>query len=70
LARGNAESPRNRTVAYINRGIAYYRKGDYDRAIADFDQAIHLDPKFKPAYYNRSVAYEKKVTATAPAPMV
>jgi tetratricopeptide (TPR) repeat protein len=60
LTRGNAESERNRAVAYVNRGIAYYRKGDYGRAIADFDQAIRIDPKFKPAYDNRSAAYEKK----------
>ncbi|MFN2182777.1 MAG: tetratricopeptide repeat protein, partial [Anaerolineae bacterium] len=25
--------------AYSDRGLAYHDKGDYDRAIADFDQA-------------------------------
>ena len=29
---------------YTNRGYAYDNKGDYDRAIADFTQAIRLDP--------------------------
>ena len=31
-----------------------------DRAIADFDQAIRLDPKDTKAYYNRGMALEKK----------
>ena len=35
-------------------------KGDFDRAIADFDQAIQLDPKNTKAYYNRGMAWEKK----------
>ena len=32
-------------LAFNNRGVAYGMKGDIDRAIADFDQAIKLDPK-------------------------
>jgi lipoprotein NlpI len=31
-------------------------KGDLDRAIADYNQAITLDPKFAPAYFLRGVA--------------
>ena len=34
-------------------GIAYGDKGDYDRAIADYDQAIQLKPDFVDAYNNR-----------------
>jgi tetratricopeptide (TPR) repeat protein len=45
---------------YLNRGLAYQTKGDLDRAIADFNQAIQLDPKFAAAYNNRGVAYEAK----------
>jgi Flp pilus assembly protein TadD len=30
--------------AYGNRGIAYERKGNPDRAIADFRQALEIDP--------------------------
>ena len=33
------------TGSYMNRGIAHYSKGDYDRAIADYGQAIRLNPK-------------------------
>jgi tetratricopeptide (TPR) repeat protein len=45
--------------AYINRGYAYqYGKHDYDRAFADYDQAIRLDPKNVAAYYNRGTTYQ------------
>jgi len=47
-------------AAYRNRGVAYNRKGEYDRAIADLDEAIPLDPKFALAYNNRGVAYKDK----------
>ena len=32
-------------MAYYNRGIAYGNKGELDKAIADFTEAIRLDPK-------------------------
>ena len=32
-------------MAYNCRGLVYSRKGDLDRAIADFNEAIRLDPK-------------------------
>jgi tetratricopeptide (TPR) repeat protein len=46
--------------AYTGRGNAYLVKADYDRAIADFDQAIKLDPTFVLPYYDRGVAYARK----------
>ena len=47
-------------VAFYNRGVAYADKKDYDRAIADYDQAIRLDPNYAHAFNNRGVAYESK----------
>jgi tetratricopeptide (TPR) repeat protein len=49
-----------RAVAYINRGNAYARKGQHDLAIADFDQAVRLNPNDAGLYYNRGRAYAKK----------
>ena len=47
-------------IEYYNRGIAWKAKGDLDRAIADYDQAIRLEPKHEHAYYNRGVAWSDK----------
>jgi formylglycine-generating enzyme required for sulfatase activity/Tfp pilus assembly protein PilF len=46
--------------AYLDRGIAYRAKGDLDHAIADYSEAIKLDPKDAVAYVNRGVAYRAK----------
>jgi tetratricopeptide (TPR) repeat protein len=47
-------------AAYNNRGNAYYAKKDSDRAIADYTEAIRLDPKYALAYSNRGTAYKAK----------
>ena len=46
--------------AFVGRGLGYSRKGDYDRAIADYNQAINLDPRYALAYNNRGHAYLAK----------
>jgi tetratricopeptide (TPR) repeat protein len=43
--------------AYREHGIAAYRNGDLNGAIADFDQAIQLDPKFAAAYIDRGIVF-------------
>jgi tetratricopeptide (TPR) repeat protein len=45
---------------YVSRGHAFHDKKDYDRAIADYDQAIQLDPKDANAYVSRGLAYHGK----------
>ena len=47
-------------AAYSNRGNVWFHKGEFDRAIADYDQAIQLDPKNTKAYYFRGMVWEKK----------
>jgi tetratricopeptide (TPR) repeat protein len=47
-------------VAYHNRGFAYREKGKLDNAIADFTEAIRLDPKNDLFYLARGGTYEQK----------
>jgi tetratricopeptide (TPR) repeat protein len=49
----------NRAMAYGNRGLAYRMKGDNDRAIADYNEAIRLEPSNALAYNNRGAAYAR-----------
>ena len=55
-------SAKGRTLAitYNNRAWAYIGKRDYDRAIADLNEAIRLDPRNSAAYNNRGWAYIDK----------
>jgi tetratricopeptide (TPR) repeat protein len=55
-----ASDKRKLVAAYINRGNAYHSKGDYDRAIADYNKVIELNPKHAEAYNNRGATHEKK----------
>ena len=50
----------NNAVTFNNRGTAYYLKQNYDRAIADYDQAIAIDPKYPIPYYGRSLARRQR----------
>ena len=50
----------NLAVAFTNRGLAHKSKGQWDRAIADYDEAIRLKPDFVFAFHNRGNAYYYK----------
>ena len=60
LNRGKRETQSDRATAYNNRGWSYSQKDDHDRAIADYDEAIRLDPNFALAFVNRGWSYERK----------
>ena len=44
----------------LNRGRAWSDKKEYDKAIADYSEAIRLDPKYALAYYNRGSPGSRK----------
>src|SRR4249920_2118556 len=49
-------SKQNLAILHSNRGIAYSKAGDYDRAMADFDTALGINPNHVRAYVNRGNA--------------
>jgi tetratricopeptide (TPR) repeat protein len=53
-------TPQSLAIAYTNRGSAHYNKRDLDRAIADYDEAIRLDPKSVIPLNGRGLAYQSK----------
>jgi tetratricopeptide (TPR) repeat protein len=44
----------------VGRGEVFNDKKDNQRAIAEFDSAIRLDPTYATAYSNRAYAYFRK----------
>ncbi len=44
----------------FNRGLAWGDKQEYDKAIADFSEAIRLNPQISEAFYNRGLAWYQK----------
>jgi tetratricopeptide (TPR) repeat protein len=42
------------TPAFTNRGLAYERKGSYDRAVADYNEAIRLNPTDAASFRGRA----------------
>lgn len=49
-------SPRDRAATYVNRGILRLRGRAFDRAVADFDSALRLNPNLGEALVNRGAA--------------
>ena len=53
-------APLDPATIYFYRGNAYYNKKEYDRAIADYNQALLLSPKDAAAFNNRGNSYNDK----------
>src|SRR5689334_14574949 len=50
IERGNREAREARSIAYVNRAWVYYQREQYDLAIADYSDAIALDPNYAGGY--------------------
>src|SRR5262249_21979685 len=52
------QDPRDRlSMAFNNRGYAYARLGEFDRAMADLNEALKLDPQNPLAFINRGFTW-------------
>jgi tetratricopeptide (TPR) repeat protein len=60
LIRSGEYSGSDLAMIFTNRGSAYDDKRDEDRAIADHNRAIKIDPKLDLAFNNRANAYGRK----------
>jgi tetratricopeptide (TPR) repeat protein len=49
----NSTAEAQNAVSYFDRGFAKQKKGDLDGAMADYNQAVKLNPKDASAYNNR-----------------
>src|SRR5262245_883569 len=56
----SSESTRNKAIAYNNLGWAYQSKGNLDFALAKYNKALELNPKYALAYINRCDCYRQK----------
>ena len=60
VIKAGLEMPHNLAIAFNNRGNVHVNLKDYDRAVADYDRAIELNPKYAVAFNNRGFAYRSK----------
>lgn len=52
----------NQSDAINSEGVIYYQEGNYDRALAEFQQAIQANPNNAEAYYNLASTYQRQAT--------
>ncbi len=45
---------------FVSRGNAWFEKGDFDKAIAEYSEALRYNPKSASVYYSRGLAWNNK----------
>jgi tetratricopeptide (TPR) repeat protein len=58
--RASLRDPERLSEVFSNRGLLYFGSEDQNRAVADFNEAIRLDPKNAASRYNRGNAFNAK----------
>jgi tetratricopeptide (TPR) repeat protein len=60
IIRSGKEAPINLSIAYQNRGYQFGRKNETDAAIADYSEAIRVNPSNAQAWTNRGARLQRK----------
>ena len=60
LIQSGQEATENLSIAYYNRALAYENKEDDEHAIADYSEAIRLNPSDAEAHFYRGLARARK----------
>jgi tetratricopeptide (TPR) repeat protein len=60
LIQSGQEATENQSIAFYNRALAYENKNDDERAIADYSEAIRLNPTDAEAQFYRGLARQRK----------
>jgi tetratricopeptide (TPR) repeat protein len=47
-------------ITYVSRGVAKDKQGDLNGALADYNQAIKIYPKFPSAYFDRGLIKQRR----------
>ena len=50
---------KERAIAHYTTGCSYLEKGQWDKAIAEYNEAIKLYPRYVEAYFYRGYAYDE-----------
>ena len=56
----DASAKSQAALRHLEQGKSYAANGDHTRAIAEFDEAIRLDPKLTAAYWQRGISHASK----------
>jgi len=56
LPSANIILAQNNALDFINSGMEKANKGDFSGAIANFTEAVRINPNYSDAYYNRGLA--------------